>query len=178
MQCWVWLPPQSGSLCGDYTLELPVLSWYHRADSRLAPSQWQTSLQSNAVSHCLGANLESVLYHLIDWLGLMFMYTPVWWVCLLWSRLKIYIDGLVQERRNSSALAIELCLSCTNLDMACDHLTQHQDPMFILLGWLCLSQWPRTYLMKLSDWIMGCQPGCPVLVTVVAQSCKILDADL
>ena len=25
-----------------------------------------------------------------------------------------YIDGLVQERRNSSALAMELCLSCTN----------------------------------------------------------------
>ena len=26
----------------------------------------------------------------------------------------IYIDGLVQERRNSSALAMELRLSCTN----------------------------------------------------------------
>ena len=32
-----------------------------RADSSLAPSQWQTSLQSNAVSHWLGANLESCL---------------------------------------------------------------------------------------------------------------------
>ena len=31
------------------------------ADSRLAPSQWETSLQSNAVSHWLGANLESAL---------------------------------------------------------------------------------------------------------------------
>ena len=29
------------------------------ADSRLVPSQWETSLQSNAVSHWLGANLES-----------------------------------------------------------------------------------------------------------------------
>ena len=27
---------------------------------------------------------------------------------------KHYIDGLVQERHNSSALAMELCLSCTN----------------------------------------------------------------
>ena len=26
----------------------------------------------------------------------------------------VYIDMLVQERRNSSALAMELCLSCTN----------------------------------------------------------------
>ena len=32
------------------------------ADSRLAPSQWETSLQSNVVSHWLGANLESALW--------------------------------------------------------------------------------------------------------------------
>ena len=32
-----------------------------RADSRLAPSQWETALQSNAVSYWLGANLESAL---------------------------------------------------------------------------------------------------------------------
>ena len=32
-----------------------------RSDSRLAPSQWETLLQSNAVSHWLGTNLESSL---------------------------------------------------------------------------------------------------------------------
>ena len=32
-----------------------------RADSRFAPSQWERTLQSNAVSHWLGANLESAL---------------------------------------------------------------------------------------------------------------------
>ena len=32
-----------------------------RADSRFGPSQWETSLQSNAVSHWLGANQESAL---------------------------------------------------------------------------------------------------------------------
>ena len=31
----------------------------YRADSRFAPSQWETSLQSNAVSHWLSANLET-----------------------------------------------------------------------------------------------------------------------
>ena len=31
------------------------------ADSRLVPSQWETSLQSNAVSHWLGTNLDSAL---------------------------------------------------------------------------------------------------------------------
>ena len=35
---------------------------YIRAHSRFAPSQLETSLQSNAVSHWLSANLESVLY--------------------------------------------------------------------------------------------------------------------
>ena len=34
----------------------------HMADSRLAPSQWETALQSNAVSHWLGANLEAALH--------------------------------------------------------------------------------------------------------------------
>ena len=32
-----------------------------RADSRLAPNQWETSLQSNTTSHWLGANLKSPL---------------------------------------------------------------------------------------------------------------------
>ena len=38
------------------------LSNIYRIASRLAPSQWETSLLSNAVSHWLGANLESNLY--------------------------------------------------------------------------------------------------------------------
>ena len=37
--------------------------WYWcRADCRLAPSQWETSLQSNTISHWLGINLEWVLW--------------------------------------------------------------------------------------------------------------------
>ena len=39
----------------------------HRADSRLVPSQWETSLQSNAISHWLGANLESALLQCPEW---------------------------------------------------------------------------------------------------------------
>ena len=41
---FLWLPFCLGFRC--------------RADSRLAPSQWETALQSNTVSHWLGANLE------------------------------------------------------------------------------------------------------------------------
>ena len=46
------------SICQSYS---QLYKSYFRADFRLAPSQWGTSLQSNAVSHWLGANLESAL---------------------------------------------------------------------------------------------------------------------
>ena len=38
-----------------------LIKTWCRADSRLAPSQWETALQSNAVFHWLDANLESAL---------------------------------------------------------------------------------------------------------------------
>ena len=38
-------------------VHLTMASFINRADYRLSPSQWETSLQSNAVSHWLGANL-------------------------------------------------------------------------------------------------------------------------
>ena len=39
-----------------------------RADSGFVPSQWETSLQSNAVSHWLGTNLELGLCSEAAWL--------------------------------------------------------------------------------------------------------------
>ena len=39
-----------------------MINVYCRADSRLAPSQWETSLQSNAVSHWLCTKLEPALH--------------------------------------------------------------------------------------------------------------------
>ena len=39
-----------------------------RADSRIAPSQWETPLQSNAVCHWLGANLEIALIDFYSYL--------------------------------------------------------------------------------------------------------------
>ena len=35
---------------------------FYRADSRFAPSQWETALHCNNVSHWLGASLESALF--------------------------------------------------------------------------------------------------------------------
>ena len=57
--------PYSYTRCGKLGYVIHI-----RADSRLTPSQWDTSLQSKAVSHWLGANLESAM-HMIsnkrDW---------------------------------------------------------------------------------------------------------------
>ena len=40
-----------------------LMGWiFPRANSSFAPSQWETALQSNAVSHWLGTNLESALF--------------------------------------------------------------------------------------------------------------------
>ena len=39
------------------------LLYVSRADSRLGPSQWEMSLQSNTISHWLGINLESALLY-------------------------------------------------------------------------------------------------------------------
>ena len=41
---------------------------YTRADSRFAPSQWETALLCNDVSHWLGASLESALLHEPMWI--------------------------------------------------------------------------------------------------------------
>ena len=57
-----------------------------RVDSRFAPSQWEKSLQSNAVSHWLGASLESappiniVMPFTISWpTSLRITMTSTWW---------------------------------------------------------------------------------------------------
>ena len=51
---------QTLSHYGEHSTHVAVKS-NGRADSRLPPSQWEMSLQSNAISHWLGRNLESAL---------------------------------------------------------------------------------------------------------------------
>ena len=68
----VWVNALSESTKSDKTTTTrqhttkPCVYWWnilYMADSRLACSQWETSLQSNGVSHWLGANLESALLY-------------------------------------------------------------------------------------------------------------------
>ena len=67
-----------------------------RADSRLVPSQCETLLQSNAVSHWLGTNLESAMWpwwvkhHTLYWPGksscrCTWILLPQIWLCIKYS---------------------------------------------------------------------------------------------
>ena len=59
--------------------------YLYRADSRFASSKWESTLQSNAVSHWLGANLESTLF--IDFPSLFVFYDTMMYWC--WRRFPI-----------------------------------------------------------------------------------------
>ena len=51
--------------------------YYCRADYRFAPSQWETALLCNDVSHWMGANLESIkMVPLLDPLHMLFSSFP------------------------------------------------------------------------------------------------------
>ena len=62
---YVWYNQTSLHAQPVIDLDLVAIGWRHyRAVPRFAPSQWETSLQSMAVSHWLGANLESALHYI------------------------------------------------------------------------------------------------------------------
>ena len=50
---------------------------YNKADSRIVPSQWETALLCNDVSHWLGAKLE--ISHIIS-ISLYELKSLVWWI--------------------------------------------------------------------------------------------------
>ena len=50
-----------------------IKTTFPRAESRFAPSQWETALLCNDVSHWLGSNLESALFP-FQWLGLQILW--------------------------------------------------------------------------------------------------------
>ena len=95
-----------------------------RTDSKFALSQWETALLCNALSHWLGSNLESALSpgsssqdKNIQYDIVYLRIQQVWY--LIWNpEVKVlltdYIGGLVQERCNSIADTLGLCLLCAN----------------------------------------------------------------
>ena len=90
-----------------------------RADSRLVPSQWETSLQSNGISHWLGVNLESARTSYCDTLcnrsphtttgtfKICFFVVPKWSMHTVWSWLR-WITWLLQCQHDSSVTGISV----------------------------------------------------------------------
>ena len=56
-----------------------IMSMFHMTHAGLTPSQWKTPLQSNVISHWLGANLESAL-HMVPLLQSIYyvLYIDTW----------------------------------------------------------------------------------------------------
>ena len=82
-----------------YILRSFLLGRYDRADSRFAPSQWETSLQSNAVSHWLVANLESAMYEIVSW---RYASGYLMWKCGLFTVVLSNLTLLLSNRNNAS----------------------------------------------------------------------------
>ena len=102
------------------------ISWNHqvsencynyKADSRFAPSQWETTLLCNGVSHWLGANLESALNchcslsllqgHMLSfvficlWISLCVLYPASILACVNWS---MFHKWMAQYKRDITPL--------------------------------------------------------------------------
>ena len=71
-----------------------LVRFHARADSRLVPSQWETLLQSKAVSHWLGANLESAL-HVIGSITTLQTLVICWTYWLYNSRIHGLLNNMV-----------------------------------------------------------------------------------
>ena len=126
----------------DKSTLVPVMAWCRQATSHYLSQCWPRSLSPYGVTRPQWVKcLESHHTMLIWWIapvtdhrdGIKNHYTNggdtgTWW--------KIYIyhfDGLVQERCNSSALAMELRLSCNNPSIWCLFIsTSHS----LTLKWL------------------------------------------
>ena len=97
-------------------------------------------------------------------LSLLFGWTSCWPITRAASDLKLHydhIDGLVQERHDSSALAMELCLSCTN----------HRYDVTVMVATI----W--TWLLTVYAKIAGPQPqagnrGCGLAIWHICRSCR------
>ena len=61
----------------------------NRADSRFAPSQWETLLQSTAVSHWLGSNLGSISSALTSSVGSVFCIIFIKYTCMFYRILPV-----------------------------------------------------------------------------------------
>ena len=90
-----------------------------RADSRLAPSQWETVLLCNDASHWLGANLESALTSVYKWADFIFgesVMNDQHWKAISLLRKAIWND-ILTTRWKWSLISIAIDIFCTRTDM-------------------------------------------------------------
>ena len=71
---------------------------------------------------------------------------------------EVFIDGLVQERHNSSAIAVELHISCPSICVTCFSELTHNLLMYVLV----IYQWRISFVFHMCVWkalVIGWWPG-------------------
>ena len=71
---------------------------YRSVGSRLAPTQWETSLQCNTVSHWLSRNQESALYLFFHWLRFATCVSPSAWYGSVSSQHSVHCEFMTWKR--------------------------------------------------------------------------------
>ena len=73
--------------------------WFSRADSRFAPSQWETTLLCNDVSHWLGASTARIRpgWHLRDML--LFFLLPFFLLFFFWGKVVTFFPVSLSSSR-------------------------------------------------------------------------------
>ena len=61
---------------------------------------------------------------------------------------EVYIDGLVQERHNSSTIAVELHISCPSICVTCFNELTHNVLMYVLV----IYQWRVSFVFQMCVW--------------------------
>ena len=117
-----WMPQD---LTDDESTLVQVMGWYRQATSHYLRQYWSRSLSPYGITRpqwvdikmslMCKTNLSSEFNSVSEYANLTVSVNMMpTFFCMARSDIESYIDGLVQERCNSSALAMELRLSCTN----------------------------------------------------------------
>ena len=111
-----------------------LIQYWLRADSRFVPSQWETALLCNDVSHWLGTNLESALWFKLSFGPLVRMN-----FCDIWAKTQKISLKQMHLKRFYTKNVHHLSTDCVNLEVTC----------FLWNWWL-------KYSSQLPDWKAQC----------------------
>ena len=153
----------------SHLASVPSALSVYRADSRFVPSQWETSLKSNTVSHWMGANLESALVHKCYLNSRNFHYRYKMVSCCLifikkyphtWKD-SFHIEMRPRQRTSNVYLFVQLPILpfiCPSLTWVLAHLISNLWSDW-LWTWVMCSLWDFPGLIHIWSWVTPLFPA-------------------